>query len=319
VLLHPAIAALRSDDAPQRQAQRDLGAAIEAWRTTPAAARVMAALSDYGTGHPLVECKDLAALFAPGPAARLFASSFAAATARALGHAPLGQVPLRHFTDGAVSTLLLARSARAALFLTAVGGPALAVQPAPVSVGFAATEAHEAVLAGSAQAQLVTCGANGLAFEQLVLEPGTRLTRDCTREALILREVRGSLVSLRLQRRAEVPQPTREIELASGRLIHQAAASAEESRTELMIALLGRMKRADAAPVLAAIARRPGPDGLRWQALRECLGLDTAIGFAVLSELAASAADPLAAPATALRNQLISAHPQLAGLEPCPA
>lgn len=317
--LHPAIAALRSDDAPQRQAQRDLGAAIACWRASPPVAAILCALEQYGSGHPLAGCDELDALFRPGPSARSFAASFAALAARALGDAPLGQMPLRHFTDGAVSTLLLARSGRAALFLTAVNGTALAAQPAPVSVGFAATEAHEMVLAGSARAELVTLGDEGLGYAPLELEAAKAVARDCAREALILRQVTGSLVSLRLQRRAAVPAPTREIELASGSLIHQAAASAEESRTELMLALLGRMGRSDAAPVLAGIARRPGPDGLRWQALRECLALDTATGFAALCELASSNADPLCAPAAALRSQLIAVHPQLAGLEPCPA
>lgn len=317
--LHPAIAALRSDDAPQRQAQRDLGAAVQAWRGSAAAAPVIAALAEYGDGQRLGDCEALAELFASGPAACILANTFVAATGRGLGNAPLGQVPLRHFTDGAVSTLLLGRSSRAALFLTAVSGPALAAQPAPLSVGFATTEAHEAVLAGSACADLVTCDAGGLTFAPIALDPGTCIARDCAREALVLRQVRGALVSLRLQRRAQIAAPTREIELASGRLIHQAAARVEESRTELMIALLGRMGRSDSAPVLAAIARRTGPDGLRWQALRECLALDTASGFAALSELASAPGDPLAGPATALRSQLTAAHPRLAELEPCPA
>ncbi len=317
--LHPAIAALRSDDAPQRQAQSALFAALAGWRGAPGVAPVLAALEAYGRGADLGECRALAALFESPGGAQAFTASFTDRTARALADAPLGHIPLRHFTDGAVSTLLLARSERATLFLSAVNGAALAGQPVPVSVSFAATEAHEAVLAGAARADRVTWHGGRLELKPLSLEPGALLARDCTREALVLRKVRGSLISLRLQRRSEVPAPTREVELGTGRQIHQAASTAAESRSELMVALLGRMGRADAAPVLAKLAREAGPSGLRWQALRECLALDTASGFAALSELADLPGDTLAAPAGALRAQLIETYPQLAELEPCPA
>ncbi len=89
----------------------------------------------------------------------------------------------------------------------------------------------------------------------------------------------------------------------------------------MMTALLGRMERADAAPVLAAISLRPGEDSLRWQALRECIVLDTAEGFGALLAIARNAEDRLAGDAGALRAQLVEAHPQLLELEKsqCPA
>ena len=77
------------------------------------------------------------------------------------------------------------------------------------------------------------------------------------------------------------------------------------------MALLGRMGRTDAAPQLAGIACEPGSAALRWQALRECLSLDTATGFDALSEVARRADDELAAAAGALRSQLVEAYPQL--------
>jgi hypothetical protein len=72
---------------------------------------------------------------------------------------------------------------------------------------------------------------------------------------------------------------------------------------------------------MAAIARGPGDDSLRWQALRECLALDTAHGFRALAAVARTAGDSLAATAGALRAQLVEAHPQLLALEDdrCPA
>jgi hypothetical protein len=79
-----------------------------------------------------------------------------------------------------------------------------------------------------------------------------------------------------------------------------------------MMAALGRMGRADAAPLMAEIALGDGADALRWQALRECLALDTLTGFATLSNIAGNAADALSRPAKGLRSQIVSAYPQLA-------
>ena len=67
------------------------------------------------------------------------------------------------------------------------------------------------------------------------------------------------------------------------------------------------------------MAEEAGSPHLRWQALRECLGLDSAIGFAALSAIARRSVDPLAVPAGALRAQLLEAYPQLAEVSACPA
>ena len=85
------------------------------------------------------------------------------------------------------------------------------------------------------------------------------------------------------------------------------------------MALLGRMDRADAAPLLAGIAQEQGSDALRWQALREALALDTLAGFQALTAIARSDDDALAPAAGTLRSQLVETYPQLAGVEPCPA
>lgn len=88
------------------------------------------------------------------------------------------------------------------------------------------------------------------------------------------------------------------------------------SRQEMMLAILGRMKRTEAAPEMAALAQDKAADeSLRWQALRECLALDSGTGFVALAMLARDAADPLCGPAGALRARLVEAHPQLLLLE----
>ena len=111
----------------------------------------------------------------------------------------------------------------------------------------------------------------------------------------------------------------REYALADGSLVHQAASDPEDSRTELMMALLGRMNRADAAPSIAGIARGEGSAALRWQALRECLALDTRSGFEALDAVARDADDPLCSAAAALRARLIETYPQLREAAECPA
>lgn len=324
--LHPQLRALRSDDAPQRHAQGAHFKALENWRASPDVAAVQSGLADYAAGHPLADCPALAGLFAGDqPAAPAFVRYFMATGCAALKEAPLGHVPLRHFTDGTISTLLLARSGGASLLLVALDGASLAARPAPLSASFSSTQAHEFVLAGAAAAQLVSApdapavGAP-LRRQPLSLLPGVMIARDARREALLVERIAGRLVTLRLQRRcAEDTAPTCEYDLATGRLLHQAAGNVRESRQELMMALLGRMGRADAAPVLSAMARENGPAALRWQALRECLALDTLTGFQTLGALARRADDDLAVAAGALHAQLIEHYPELAGIAPCPA
>ena len=126
-------------------------------------------------------------------------------------------------------------------------------------------------------------------------------------------------MQLRLQRRTSAVDPVREYRLSDGCLVHQAAGTPRDSRLELTAALLGRMKRRDAAPMLAAMVEEHGSESLRWQSLRECLALDVAVGFPALCKLAEREGDPLQQPAEVLRAQLLARHPELKELSPCPA
>lgn len=325
MIIHPELRALRGDDAPQCHAQAAMRRTAEEWRQQPQMARILKELPGFAAHRPLAGHPALAALFdESASAAADLARSFAAFQVRAIAAAPLGHAALRHFTDGVLSTLLLAREGNVTLTLVAIDGEGLRAQPEPVSVNFAPAEAWEHVLAGSARAEVVECRPLGnrkaeLQREELALSPGKVIRRDAERQALLLRSVEGRLVSLRLQRRRAQAGPAREYELASGRQVHQSAGNPRDSRLELMMALLGRMNRSDAAPLMARIARGHGTVALRWQALRECLGLDTLAGFTTLGEIARSPDDPLAMPAGALRAQLVETYPQLAGIEPCPA
>jgi len=321
VQLHPEIRALLDDPSRLQAQQAAHQAAWEGWRGAPAPRAVFDAFAVFAGGTPLAAAPALAGLFdGTGKAAGL-AAGLVAACLPTLGAARFGQVPLRHSTTRAATTILLAREGAAALTLVALHGAGLALQPPAQSAAFAPAEEWDAVIAGTGEGRLVERhGAPGLSVHALALEPGLALGRDAAREALLVDSARGTLVLLRLQRRRLGPAPVREFSLADGQQVHQSAATARESRQEIAVALLGRMGRTDAVPALADLARDgTAGDTLRWQALRECLALDTLTGFRTLAALACGVDDPLAPAAGALRAQLIEHYPVLAGIEPCPA
>lgn len=319
--ISPELRALRGDSASQRKAQEALEAARDAWREGPAA-EVLGELARYGDGAALDDCPALGALFVGRADANEFLGSLVDDLLAALRKHPLGQVPLRHQHSDGLSVLQLAQSGRATLTLLAYADAG--AEP-PASACFAGGERHEAVLAGAADVlsldlleetsgrAAIDCSARCIAAGDVMQFAGPARTKS-------VRKVHGSLVVLRLARSDAVPCEAREYALDDGRLIHRASGSRSESRHEMMLALLGRMGRADAAPVMAAMTRE-GSEHIRWQALRECLALDTAAGFSALGALARDPADPLSAPAGALRAQLVETYPALAFIEeqPCPA
>jgi hypothetical protein len=308
VRVDPAIADLRRGRVPQLRMQAAMYAVRDAWRREARVAPVFKAFEAYAEGSSLAACAALAELFAEGGAAETFVASLCGAFAATLGREPFGQVPFRHAFDEGLSTLLLARSGTARLSL-------LAQEPGgyeTASVLFSDAERHEAVIAGEARARLTIRRPEGaLEHERQYLAKGRSVALDLAHETLFVESVERRLVRLRLHRDAPQAGPTREFSLADGRLVLQSSGDVRQSRQEMMLALLGRMKRTEAAPLIAEIAGEDGPDALRWQALRESLALDTASGFAALCRIARAPLDPLAAPAGILRAQLVEAHPEL--------
>jgi hypothetical protein len=319
--IHPDLTALRSDDAPQRLDQQALHRALEKWQCGPFAGGLDADLEKLAAGAALDGLPLLGALFgADAGAATQFARSLLAALTDAMASAPLGQVPLRHFSDDTIAMLMLARRGSVSLALQVIDGRGIARRPPPASASFAPGETWERVLSGQAEASRLELDAIHPRGAQVRTAPcrlsaGDLLYRDGAREVLQFQAIRGTLVSLKLQRRDTSGEPTREYALPGGELLHQAASTSRDSRLELAATLLGRMGRSDAAPVLAAMAEETGSAALRWEALRECLGLDTGQGFAALTTIARRADDPLAAPAGALRAQLLETYPALAALD----
>ena len=325
MLLRPDLQALRSDDTPQRQAQAALHQLGAQWRTNGGGAGLDAAMVSYARGEPLAQLPPLARLFAPGePAALRLTRDLIDRLAVTLAAAPWGQVPLRHKLDDMTATLVLAGAGNAALVLQVIDGAGLKRRAAALTASFSPGETHDHVLAGGADARLIelrdaTDACADLAVTPCRLAAGDVARRNGAHQSLLIDAAETTLVTLKLQRRPVSGSVTREFRLADGTLAHQAAGNPRESRFELAAALLGRMGRSDAAPLLAAMAEEHGGQSLRWQSLKECLGLDSGAGFAALSRIAAQADDPLAAPAAALRTQLLTTYPQLAGAVPCPA
>jgi hypothetical protein len=322
--IHPDLLALRSDDAPQRHDQIAVSAAVDGWRKRAQFARLEREVERFAAGEPLHALPVLSQLFKPGcPSADRLIDALIAPLVSALHGHPLGEVPLRHYVDDRSALLVLCQSGGAALTVQVIEPGGEAPQPAAKTVTFTPGMAHERIMAGLGEADLVSLKAQlpdraDLAFEQCRLAAGDCLSRDSGRQSRLIRTVSKPLAILRLQRRGGSGELTREYDLSDGRFLAQAAASPRETRLELVAALLGRMGRCDAAPLLAAMAEEEAAQSLRWQSLKESLGLDTAIGFAALQRIAGRDDDALAAPAGALRAQLIESYPQLKGIAACP-
>jgi hypothetical protein len=325
MLIRPELQALRSDDTPQRHAQSDLHLLAADWRASRLGTGLEEGIAAYARGELLEHLPQLARLFTPGdPAALRLTRDLIDRFAAVLAAKPWGQVPLRHKVDDMTATLVLAGAGNAALVLQAIDGAGLRRRPPALTASFSPGDTHDHVLAGSARARTIELrgeteqGAD-LVVNDCELGEGQVMCRNGARQTLLIDAAPTTLVTLKLQRRPASGSVTREFRLADGTLAHQATGNPRESRFELAAALLGRMGRSDAAPLLAAMAEEQGGQSLRWQSLKECLGLDTGEGFAALCRIAARIADPLSIPAEALRMQLLETYPRLAGVSSCPA
>lgn len=321
--IDPALLALRSNPASHRTAQTSLEQAKADWRHDHPHSAIFVELERYGSGEDLANCPALRGMFGSvGNCAGMVGALVSRLLPQLAAH-PLGQIPFRHQYAGGMAILQLAAAGEAAISLVMYERCASAA--GPQTVCFTDTERHEIALAGAGTLQIVrrenaAVDSAKLSCRQMPIGRGQSLSLGGMLVTKYIEQVEGRLVILRLSRTAAAPQPSLEFRLSDGALVHRASGNKRDSQHEMMLSLLGRMGRKDAAPVMAEMTRQ-GSDHVRWQALRECLALDTAAGFAALSALARDAQDTLAASAGTLRAQLIGAHPQLAIWEKslCPA
>ncbi|MBB3033211.1 hypothetical protein [Alteriqipengyuania lutimaris] len=306
----PALAEFAGDPAWMALAQGRVLAARDAWAAWPDVASVLRECDALAGGRAFQECPQLGRLMA-GEGAHGFVANWLNAMMQAWRDNPMAQLSFRHSHAGGTAIMHLYHANRVTLAVMAV---APGVAESLSTIAFTDCERREIVLAGRGRAKTYPFreGATPEAEEQ-PLERGVQLRRDGGQSGVILAEG-APVVLLRLALDPERPAPTHEVEIASGRVVHRASASAAEGRAELAAALLGAMGRSDAAPTLADYACGQAGEGARWQALRHALALETGAGFAGLCAIADRGSDPLAAPARDLRDRLCATYPQLANL-----
>ncbi|XBL68212.1 hypothetical protein VO57_008635 [Citromicrobium bathyomarinum] len=258
-------AALREfagDSRAQAAAQDRVLAARAEWQARPQVARVLADCRTLRNTGDFARCGALEALI-HGGAAQEFVAQFIAAMLAAWRDQPLAQLPFRHSYACGQGIVHIHRDGPVTLALVLVERDAAR---APRTIAFSDCDRREVVLAGQRAAVRYTRrdGAPPVAKE-VRLAPGTVLTADADNSRAIA-AVDAPLVLLRVAREPAHPRPTREVELATGRIVHRASPSPADGRAELAAALLGAMGRTDAAPMLGDrrfwSAALPGSSGI---------------------------------------------------------
>ncbi len=310
MIVHPAIAGLRSRPAPQPC----VTAALARWHGLPEVQAMIAGLTTFGAGAGLESVPALARLVGDHAAAAGLAHDFIAPVIAALTAEPLAQLPLGHSAAPGTARIRLATSGRASLTLAAY---ALARHRQPASVLFEDGEVHEIVIAGAGQALCHRRTGQGVESRPVACVPGTRLTRGGAAEARQFVAVTRPLLVLQLVREAASPAASCEVSLPDGALLQTISGSKQASQTMMALGVLGALGHRHALAPMERLALDPQAErDLRWEALRQVLGLDAGRGLALLARLAAREDDALASPAAQLQRSLLAAHPALAHLEP---
>ncbi|MEL6485757.1 MAG: hypothetical protein AAFQ13_01245 [Pseudomonadota bacterium] len=316
--VHPAIAALRGTTVSQRQAVAATKAAMEQahqhWLERPDICQFRDELSRYGSGAELEACGALKSLIHDHERAACFVEALIDAALDALRTHRLGETPYRFKVSQGLATLRLLEASDATLSLTAYE-PLESVQP-PTSALFSDRETHEIVVSGTASGVVHTLSEAGATTSRpIALTQGDCLaTRACIGARHIL-HVERTLLLLQLAREPQRPKPVREIALDTG--VERRTASGDKSASQAVMALsvLGALKEYGALDVMhqTALNRDEDPD-VRWEAVRQMLGLGAMRGLDTLETLAGREHDVLSVPALALRDRLLSTRPDLRAL-----
>ncbi|WP_299295861.1 hypothetical protein, partial [uncultured Erythrobacter sp.] len=299
------------------RAQMPLLKAEQDWRASGRTRLLAADLYSYANDAPLAECDALSALFGDQHAALEWVRGLSAQLIQALRSEPLGDVPFRTHCSDSYSTLQLMSSGRATLSLTTHAPRSNSA--APETVMLVDRESIELVLAGKARGLMHKFdehleGRFETKEQDWQVGDTIALTPDNARHLLTIEQ---PVLMLHLTRAALVPGATRKYRLADGQLMQSANGDKQTSRNQLALAVLGAMQCQKAVPVLKRLSEDTSNEAdLRWEAVRQNLAINPAKGFAMIDRLAEQADDPLARPASSLKAQLISAHPQLADLLP---
>jgi hypothetical protein len=316
--VHPPIAALRSPDAAQRRAMARTASAMQTARETALAVDGLKGVSEelarYGVGVELASCPRLEALLTDRNSARATLEEYCAPLLSSLRTNPLGEAPLPFQTAKGFTAVELARSGRAVLKL-AVYEPIDTSEP-PKTALFADREVVELVVAGSAEGLTHTLSEDGgLETRRAALKPGVGMRTLPLRTSRQIVCVDRSLLLIQLMREPEKPRPTCEIALDTGETVRTASGDKSASQALMALSVLGAMGAYRALGTMEDSALNLAEDNdVRWEAVRQTLGMGPVRGMDLLETLVSRPDDPLSTPAAQLRARLIEAQPELASL-----
>lgn len=321
--VHPTIAALRGCPASRRRPssleQPDvvpenaaaLKAAREAWLDRPVTRAVADALQRYGAGQHLEACRALHSLVHDHRCAQTFVGSLLERLLPVLRERPLAEAPFRFKVSQGLATLQIMESDGATLSLSAY--EPLASADAPQTALFSDREVHEIVLNGEARGvSHIWQGEGRLTSAQHRWKKGDRIELCAQSEARQILKVERSLLLLQLTREPKRPAPTRLISLETGKTLRTASGDKSASQAVMALGVLGALEHSAALDVIERTALNRAEDqDVRWEALRQALGLSSACGLALLQKLEERVDDPLTNPAAALKSQLLAAQSEL--------
>lgn len=150
--------------------------------------------------------------------------------------------------------------------------------------------------------------------ERRRLADGEMIEFDGRREAFVVERARSDLVYLFASTSVEASPVATEYDPLTLRLTGASSTDDAGSRTQLMLALLRTMRRRDAAPLFAERLLAPHFH-VRWQTMREYLGLDPADALPHLRRMAGSDPHSEVRAAAAETLDAFFAEPS----QPCPA
>ncbi len=321
MIVHPDIAALRSDPVSQRRIAARMQHARQEWLSDRTTKEVTRALSHYNDGCDLDACQALSDIFSDRVKAMEFAGVWITALLDALRAEELGEAPFRYRTSPGVSSIQILQSGQASINLVVYERSDCANGDVPQTAMFADCESDEIVLSGTAIATCHTLdekavGATKLDTIKLSLTAGDRITLKGKRQARQIISVGGLMVLLQLSRTPDAPAPSREFSLSDGQLLRSVSGDKAASQRLMALAVLGALdngeEAARGAMRSAALDKAEDMD-VRWEAVRQTLALDTQHGLDLLDACAGDSSDALAQPARQLSGQLRS---QLAAMEP---
>jgi len=316
--VHPDIASLRSGNAVQRrdnaQKQLNLESVYRDWLALDQVHHIRDEMAQYAAGRELSDCSALAELVSDLSIANGFIQQVQAPFLQALQGKILGEVPFRYKASGGLAMIRLMEAGGATLSLAAYE-PLDAMQE-PKSALFSDRDVRELIVNGVGLAWRHRLDQSGqLQSEKLPLQAGQCLRQRANCETRQIVNVERSLLVLQLTREPVRPQPMREVDLSSSTVLRVASGDKSASQALMALSVLGALGSHASLNVMEHTAFHSGEDvDVRWEAVRQVLGLDAKRGLQVLGSLSERLDDPLAKPASSLRDQLLSARPELKNL-----